>query len=114
MVEGCKLKVAGCGIGSTVFCCGVGSGCLVSATNPPSFPLPASEDFTSFALSRRPSVGVIGVGTVPSMASRSNVFGVSVGVGCGAIIASGANQPALVCHSISSIIFISSCKLDDV
>ena len=91
---------AGITCGSTAFCCGVvclivSSDFLASATNPPSFP----------PLSRRPSV-------VPSMASRSNVFGVSMGVSCGVIIASGANPPALACHSISSIIFISSCKLE--
>ena len=98
--------------GSTVFCCGVGSVVVAVATTSPSFPpLSSCPGFPS--VSRRPSVVVIGVGTVPSMASRSNVFGVSMGVGCGVGIASGANPPALVCHSISSIIFISSCRLED-
>lgn len=55
-----------------------------------------------------------GIGAVvPSIASRSKVFGVCVSIvvaACIGLIASGANPPALACHCKSSIIFISFSK----
>lgn len=49
--------------------------------------------------------------TLLSIASRSNVFGVSAaGVGCGGVIASGASHHVLPCFSISLMISISFCS----
>lgn len=100
--------------GSCVVCCiGVGVSNL---------PSPAEAGLHSVwfpFISRGPSVaigvGVVVGGVVPSIASRSNVFGCSeIFCGCGSVFASGANPPALACHSSSSIIFLSASKEDDV
>lgn len=59
-------------------------------------------------------LSVIGAGvTLVNIASRSNVFGVSITGCCLAVFASLANPPALPCHSNASIISISSCKEAD-
>ena len=98
-------------VGMVNVCCGAGIpvcsgiGCTIACgatTNHPSFP----------HFSRRFSVGVGVIVGFPSIASRSNVFAVSMACVCGSIVASVAKPPPLVCHSNSSIIFISFCKED--
>lgn len=92
MIVGVAVTIGGIGI----------TGCVVSATNPLSFS----------PLTRGLSVGAGEAIGFPNIASRSNVFGASTGVGCGSITASGANHPALVFPSSSLIIFISSFRDD--